>query len=368
MPAIPWTSFRDAEVQRITPEDRVAGATKELRADTSFRQTSSKLGFPLLRSMQERGRGIGRRRGGIRTLIWVAMGAAAVYFLLPEMAGLRESLRSLEAAQPGWLLAAAGLVVLRHVMAALSLKWAVGRPLPFGPTLLVQVSSSFVGRLPPEGIGWLVLNQRYLERAGIGRASALAAITLKVLAGLVMRLVITGTVVALVGTSGAFRLEVPGTWPYLLAVALGVAIIGLILRSAFRSAASRVTAPVVSGAKDLARLFRQPRRAVALLGASAGLTLSYGLALAASVMAFGVDVSLLEVLAVYLAGSAVAAASPTPGNLGAVEVALSAGLTTVGVASAPAVAAVLMYRLLTFWLPVAPGFIAFRYLQMKQHI
>jgi hypothetical protein len=33
-----------------------------------------------------------------------------------------------------------------------------------------------------------------------------------------------------------------------------------------------------------------------------------------------------------------------------------------------AVAAVLLYRLLTFWLPLAPGFVAFRYLQTRQHI
>ncbi len=72
-------------------------------------------------------------------------------------------------------------------------------------------------------------------------------------------------------------------------------------------------------------------------GSSAARTLASGLVLAASLRAFGVDVSLVEVLAVYLGGTAVAAASPTPGNLGAVEVALSAGLTTVGVASAPAV-------------------------------
>jgi uncharacterized membrane protein YbhN (UPF0104 family) len=38
------------------------------------------------------------------------------------------------------------------------------------------------------------------------------------------------------------------------------------------------------------------------------------------------------------------------------------------VPSGAAVAAVLVYRLLTFWLPLVPGFIAFRYLQAKQHI
>ena len=346
-----------------------------MSSDTSPRELPATSGVPLMRLLRERGRGRGRRRA-IWTLIWVVLGIAAAYFLLPEVGELRESLRSLEAVQPGWLVVGAGLVALRYVLNALSLQAAVGRPLPFGPTLLVQVSSSFLGRLTPESIGWLVLNQRYLEQAGLGRASALAAIALKVLAGGVTRLVIMAVVAALVGTSGVFRLEVPievpGTWPYLVAIALGLALVGLLLglllRSAVASAASRARAAVASGARDLASVFRQPRRAAALFGASAGLTLSYGLVLAASVLAFGGDVSLPAVLAVYLGGTAVAAASPTPGNLGAVEVALSAGLTTVGVASGPAVAAVLLYRLLTFWLPVVPGFLAFLYMQKKQYI
>jgi undecaprenyl-diphosphatase len=201
-----------------------------------------------MRLLRERGRGRGRR--AIWTLIWVALGVAAAYDLLPQVGGLRESLGTLEAVRPGWLAAGGGLVALRYVLNVLSLQAAVGRPLPFGPTLLVQVSSAFVGRLTPESIGWLVLNQRYLEQAGLGRAAALAALALKVLAGGVTRLVVTAVVAALVGTSGVFRLEVPievpGTWPYLLAIALGVALVGLTLglalRSAFASAASRARA------------------------------------------------------------------------------------------------------------------------------
>jgi hypothetical protein len=64
----------------------------------------------------------------------------------------------------------------------------------------------------------------------------------------------------------------------------------------------------------------------------------------------------------------VASLSPTPGNIGAIEIALSAGLTAIGVPAAAAVGAVLIYRLLTFWLPLAPGFVAFRYLQKNQHV
>ncbi len=346
-----------------------------MSSDTSPRELPATSGVPLMRQLRERGRGRGRRRV-IWTLIWLALAGAAVYVLLPQVGGLRESLRTLDAVRSGWLAAGVGLVALRYVLNVLSLQAAVGRPLPFGPTLLVQLSSAFVGRLTPESVGWLVLNQRYLEQAGLGRAAALAAIALKVLAGGVTRLVVTAVVAALVGTSGVFGLELPaevaGAWPYLLAIALGLALVGLLLglllRSRFASAASRARAAVVSAARDLGSVFRQPLRAAALFGSSAGLTLSYGLVLAASVLAFGGDASLPAVLAVYLGGTAVAAASPTPGNLGAVEVALSAGLTMVGVASGPAVAAVLLYRLLTFWLPVVPGFLAFLYLQKQQHI
>jgi glycosyltransferase 2 family protein len=65
----------------------------------------------------------------------------------------------------------------------------------------------------------------------------------------------------------------------------------------------------------------------------------------------------------YLAGAAVASVSPTPGGLGALEAALVAGLTAVGGPAGPAVAGVLAFRLLTFWLPILPGWMAYRTLR-----
>ena len=66
--------------------------------------------------------------------------------------------------------------------------------------------------------------------------------------------------------------------------------------------------------------------------------------------------------------AAVAAAAPTPGGLGAIEAALVTGLTGVGVAPGPAVSAVLLYRLATYWLPVAPGWLAWRVLQRREYV
>ena len=59
----------------------------------------------------------------------------------------------------------------------------------------------------------------------------------------------------------------------------------------------------------------------------------------------------------YLGASIIAAAAPTPGGLGALEAAVVAGLTGVGMESGAAVAAVLSYRLVTYWLPILPGWI-----------
>ena len=56
---------------------------------------------------------------------------------------------------------------------------------------------------------------------------------------------------------------------------------------------------------------------------------------------------------------------PARGGLGAIEAALVAGLTGIGVPPGPAVSAVLTYRLATYWLPVIPGWAAWRLLQDK---
>ena len=72
--------------------------------------------------------------------------------------------------------------------------------------------------------------------------------------------------------------------------------------------------------------------------------------------------------AVYMASSLIAAASPTPGGLGAIEALLVAGLTGVGISPGPAWSAVLTYRLATYWLPVVPGWFSWRLLQRMGYV
>jgi len=70
-----------------------------------------------------------------------------------------------------------------------------------------------------------------------------------------------------------------------------------------------------------------------------------------------------SIAVVYLTGSAIGSIFPTPGGLGAVEAALTAGLTAAGVRGAAAASAVLLFRVLTFWLPVPAGWAALKVLE-----
>ena len=94
-------------------------------------------------------------------------------------------------------------------------------------------------------------------------------------------------------------------------------------------------------------LSRSPGKLAALFGGSVLVTLAYIAALAAAITAFDGGVSFAQVGAVYLGASVVAAAAPTPGGLGALEAALVAGFTGVGMEPGVAVAAVLA----TAWPP-----------------
>jgi glycosyltransferase 2 family protein len=71
---------------------------------------------------------------------------------------------------------------------------------------------------------------------------------------------------------------------------------------------------------------------------------------------------------VYFAGAIVGSAVPTPGGLGGIEAALTAGLITAGTPSSLAVSSVLLYRLSTYWLPIPFGWISLNYLQRANAI
>lgn len=76
-------------------------------------------------------------------------------------------------------------------------------------------------------------------------------------------------------------------------------------------------------------------------------------------LAFGYTISFGHLLVAYSVAYTVGMFAPTPGGLGAVEALLLALFAGFGVPSAIAVAAVLVYRLINYWLPLPIGLVTY---------
>ena len=59
---------------------------------------------------------------------------------------------------------------------------------------------------------------------------------------------------------------------------------------------------------------------------------------------------------------------PVPGGVGVTEFGLTLGLTSAGMPEEAALAAVLLYRLASFYLPPVWGFFALRWLQRNRYL
>ena len=153
----------------------------------------------------------------------------------------------------------------------------------------------------------------------------------------------------------------------LVALAAVVGLIGLVLAvPALRRLVGDKLGPVARQARtSVGELLTDPRRCGVMLSGSIGNSLLQLASLWFVLHAFGATVGIAVMGAVLFGGKAIGGAAPTPGGVGAVEAALIGGLSGAGVDPAVATPAVLVFRLLTNWAVVVPGWFALRTLRAR---
>ena len=78
----------------------------------------------------------------------------------------------------------------------------------------------------------------------------------------------------------------------------------------------------------------------------------------AAIQAVGADLAFPDILTVYLLSILASSLIPTPGGLGGTEAALVGGLVSLGVGMSIAISITLIFRFMTFWVPLAPSAVA----------
>ncbi|WP_137145664.1 lysylphosphatidylglycerol synthase transmembrane domain-containing protein [Mycolicibacterium sp. CR10] len=302
----------------------------------------------------------------IQTVLLVAL----VYVAYPFIASVPVFFAELGAANWWWAVAGLAVSALKYLGAGTAL-WACADGLvKFRNLAIMQVANTFAATTTPAGVGGLALSTRFLQKGGLGALRATTAVALQQSVQVITHITLLIIFSAAAGASANLRQFVPdATVLYLIAgAALGAVGVFLFVPKLRHWLATAVRPRLKEVIDDLIELAREPKRLALIVLGCAATTLGAALALWASIEAFGGDASFVTVTIVTMVGGTLASAAPTPGGVGAVEAALIGGLAAFGVPAAVAVPSVLLYRILTCWLPVFIGWPIMRWLTRNDMI
>jgi uncharacterized protein (TIRG00374 family) len=329
----------------------------------------------------------GQRGRRLRTAVSVISLAGFVIFIVSKREPLATSLGRLGHPQWSW------------IPIALALEWASMATFARLQVLLLRVGGKRVGNRPmlatiyaanalsvsvpvagPE-LGTAFTFRRLTKQ---GADTSLASWSLLV-GGLVSWL---GAILILVG-GGALSGNALVTGVAVLVGVLSVAIVGAVragvVRPRVRSGLER---PLVWMVRRIGRLVAHPiddphdairgwldgveslrlSRSGWIKVSGLGMTnwLSDAGVLAVSVLAVGAGVPWRSLLLVYGLATVIGSVGITPGGIGLVEGTLCLGLVRAGLPGGQALAAVLLYRLVSFWLVTAVGWLVLLYLRLER--
>lgn len=290
----------------------------------------------------------------------------ALAIAIPGLEGIDwDSLTSeLEDATWGWAALAFVLWPLIPMAWGTALMGCVNKDLPFVPTVTTQVSCTFLNLITPNGIGGTALQLDYLHRQDVPLASAGSAMVLSTGVGGAIQMILF--IVAASLTSTPFDLGNGGGSLSLAAIALGAALVGVVLF--VPKIHDKVVPAVKKALADIWAVVRNPKKGMQLVGGDTAGNLIYPALLGLCLKAFGYDLGFAELVVVQVGAGMLGNVAPVPGGIGVQEAALSAGLTGFGIPTNPALATVMVFRAITFAIPPIFGFLTLRWQRARGYV
>jgi len=311
--------------------------------------------------------------------ILIIVAISGLYFLLPKLAGLKQTWGRLQRGDPLWLAVGGALELLSITGYAVLFRTVFGRGVPridWRVSLQIPLAGIAAIRLvAAAGAGGVAVTAWALSRAGMSAP----VIACRMVASLVIQYSVYLGALIIFGLglgTGLF----PGGESFALtilpAIGAGVAmavILGLALmppdieqrlaRSGGRSGwvgsmakrLAKAPAALGSGVRTAEDLVRQRR--LGLLGAVAYWGFDIAV-LGVCFHAFGTVVAIPVLVVGYFLGT-LGSLLPLPGGIGGIEGGMIAAYIAFGVPAGSAVIAVLAYRAISFWLPTLPGILGY---------
>jgi uncharacterized protein (TIRG00374 family) len=138
-------------------------------------------------------------------------------------------------------------------------------------------------------------------------------------------------------------------------------------RSRFVHRLASGPATVATGIRTAVDFIRHPRRGALAVSGAVGFWAANIAVLWASFEAFGGDVPFAVLVQGFFVGMAANLVPSPAGGVGSVDAGMIAAFVLFGIPTAAVFPAVLMYRVIAFWLPIPPGIVAYFQLRATVH-
>jgi uncharacterized membrane protein YbhN (UPF0104 family) len=293
--------------------------------------------------------------------------------LIGVLVNVTKSWSTITGADWAWVAVVFVLAQSAYPAIAVTTVGSVTSPLPYGRTLALEVSNTFVA-LAGGSMAVMATRIRYFQKQGYNA-------TLAVSSGVVV------STASWIVKGALFLIALPIAWSsmhftdtqsssggkghlawIILAVVVGVLVLlGLVLMVPRwrRLAGAKVRPKATEVWTHLKLLAVHPVNLVEIFGGNVVAQVVIALALGAALHAFGDHLGLATLLVVLTLASMLGGVSPVPGGMGVVEAGMILGLTAAGIPEDVAVAATFVQRLFTSYLPPIWGWFVLIWLRRK---
>jgi uncharacterized protein (TIRG00374 family) len=306
-------------------------------------------------------------------LLFAVGSLIGIWLIIGILSDAGDSLDAIKGASWGWVALTFVFAQLPVVAEGWALVGAAVGQIPFGRCVALETSNTFTALVGGD-VAVFALRVRFFQRQGYDAEAAVSAGAIATTASWTVKTLLF--LVAIPFAAGSFHApsdsggDQAAVWIILaviLAVGIAATLIALVPR--LRRLVSRKIRPhLLNIWANVKTIATEPHKIVYVLAGSTLAQLLVILALGASLHAVGQHASIATLIAVNTLAAILGGAVPVPGGLGVVEAGLIAGLTSVGIPQDQAVAAVLIQRLFTSYLPPVWGFLTLTWMRRREYV
>jgi glycosyltransferase 2 family protein len=307
------------------------------------------------------------------SLLFAVGSLIGIWLIIGVLSDAGDSLDAIKGASWGWVALAFVFAQLPVVAEGWALLGAATGQLPYGRCVALETSNMFTALVGGD-VAVFALRVRFFQRQGYDAEAAVSAGAIATTASWTVKTLLF--LIAIPFAAGSFHApsgsgdRETAVWIVLaVIIAAGIASALIALVPRLRRLVSRTVRPhLLNIWANVKTIATEPHKIVYVLAGSTLAQLLVIFALGASLHAVGEHASIATLITVNTLAAILGGAVPVPGGLGVVEAGLIAGLTSAGIPQDQAVAAVLIQRFFTSYLPPVWGWVTLAWMRRREYV